>query len=248
MTAIITMAGLGSRFRAEGYEQPKYEIVVHGRPLFDWSLVSLRELIDQRHSFVFICLKANNSRAFVTERCAKLGIRSFDIIEIDQLTDGQATTVLAARSSAYATSGALAIFNIDTHLNPRAVSRARPFAVPSVLCFPGAGDAWSFARTGPDGYAVEVTEKVRVSEHASVGLYVFSDWAQYDRAYQDTYVQPRHPVTTKERYIAPMYNALISQKICVAVPTIGAEDVVPLGTPAEVRAFAARCGVGFPDY
>lgn len=246
MIAVITMAGLGSRFRDVGYQVPKYEIVVHDRPLFDWSLISLRELINQKCRFVFICLKENDSRKFVNERCLALGIENFDVVEIESITDGQATTVLAAKPFIQSDEG-VSIFNIDTHLNPSAVALSRPFHAPSILCFPGKGDAWSFARTDVSGRAVEVTEKVRVSDHASVGLYVFTSWSQYENAYRATYLSPKSALTIKERYIAPIYNALIDEGIRVEVPVIGANDVVPLGTPAEVRNFEAQAGVAFRD-
>ena len=42
MTIVITMAGLGSRFRKAGYEMPKYMIEDHGKTLFDWSMESLK--------------------------------------------------------------------------------------------------------------------------------------------------------------------------------------------------------------
>ena len=41
MTIIITMAGLGSRFRKAGYECPKYMIEAKGKTLFEWSMGSL---------------------------------------------------------------------------------------------------------------------------------------------------------------------------------------------------------------
>lgn len=41
MTIIITMAGLGSRFRRAGYNCPKYMIEAKGKTLFDWSMDSL---------------------------------------------------------------------------------------------------------------------------------------------------------------------------------------------------------------
>ena len=41
MTIIITMAGLGSRFRKAGYNCPKYMIEAKGKTLFDWSMDSL---------------------------------------------------------------------------------------------------------------------------------------------------------------------------------------------------------------
>lgn len=44
MNIVITMAGLGERFLKAGYKQPKYEIEVHGKTLFEWSLLSLAEL------------------------------------------------------------------------------------------------------------------------------------------------------------------------------------------------------------
>ena len=41
MDIIITMAGLGSRFRKVGYNCPKYMIEAKGKTLFDWSMDSL---------------------------------------------------------------------------------------------------------------------------------------------------------------------------------------------------------------
>lgn len=45
MTVIITMAGLGSRFRKIGYAVPKYMINAKGRTLFDWAMDSLVDTI-----------------------------------------------------------------------------------------------------------------------------------------------------------------------------------------------------------
>ena len=38
---VITMGGLGSRFREAGYTVPKYMIEAKGKTLFEWSLISL---------------------------------------------------------------------------------------------------------------------------------------------------------------------------------------------------------------
>ena len=38
MDIIITMAGLGSRFRKVGYNCPKYIIVAKGKSIFYWSI------------------------------------------------------------------------------------------------------------------------------------------------------------------------------------------------------------------
>ncbi len=41
MTIVITMAGSGTRFKNAGYSMPKYQITVHGKTLFEWSMESL---------------------------------------------------------------------------------------------------------------------------------------------------------------------------------------------------------------
>ncbi len=43
MKVIITMAGLGSRFKAIGIEKPKYQIVANGKSLYEWSMLSLED-------------------------------------------------------------------------------------------------------------------------------------------------------------------------------------------------------------
>ena len=42
MEIVITMAGLGSRFRKAGYNMPKFMIEAKGRTLFEWSMESLK--------------------------------------------------------------------------------------------------------------------------------------------------------------------------------------------------------------
>ena len=61
LNVVITMAGRGSRFLQAGYKVPKYEIVVSGKSLFDWSLLSLKNFINLDTRVIFVCLKANQS-------------------------------------------------------------------------------------------------------------------------------------------------------------------------------------------
>ena len=56
-----------------------------------------------------------------------------------------------------------------------------------IPCFPAPGDGWSFARLDDAGRVVELREKVRISDHATVGLYWFASAAQYCEIYRDYY-------------------------------------------------------------
>lgn len=244
----ITMAGLGTRFRKAGYDRPKYQIEARGRPLFDWSLLGLAAFAAAGWRFRFAALKGDQASGFIWERCAKLQLKVEHIVELDALTDGQATTALML------TDGApdglpVAIFNIDTFVRPGAISPAHiPAGVSGwIPCFPGPGEGWSFARTNDEGRVVEVREKQRVSPHATLGLYWFASVGLYRSAYQSHYADGRGE-EKGERYIAPIYNRLIADGLAVEIHHLALSDVGMLGTPEQVRDFADSPPAGARAY
>ena len=88
MTIVITMAGLGSRFRKVGYTVPKYMIEAHGKTLFEWSMESLEGFDCKNNRCIFIVRKEDDASGFITETCARLGIHDVKVVEIDYLTIG----------------------------------------------------------------------------------------------------------------------------------------------------------------
>ena len=247
-TIAITMAGLGSRFRKAGYTMPKYEIEVGGRFLFDWSMLGLQSFLEQGWTFLFAARREENPVPFLTERCAALGIRMGDVVELDGVTDGQATTALFLAEGADP-AAPFAVFNIDTFVAPKAM---RPELIPTdadgwVPCFPGPGEGWSFARADADGRILELREKVRISPHATAGFYHFRSAQLYRDTYRSFFVDGQGE-EKGERYIAPMYNRLIANGDYIALGQIELDDVGLLGTPEQVEAFAASPPVGARPY
>ncbi len=241
MNVIITMAGLGTRFRSAGYSTPKYQVTVGGRTLFSWSLESLRNFLCLDHHWVFVARQADNATDFIRSELKRLvGFRlSASIIELEDMTDGQATTVLRAEPALLDTRRPILVYNIDTFVNPECL---KPEAIRGdgwIPCFPGAGDAWSFVLVDNRGRATEVQEKVRISDHASIGLYWFSSYELYRHAYVGYYSDPAH-LERGERYVAPLYNQLIREGVEVYIHEIPVEAVFPLGTPADVASFISK--------
>ncbi|MFA6123466.1 MAG: glycosyltransferase family 2 protein [Sphingomonas sp.] len=236
-TLAITMAGLGSRFRSAGYACPKYRIDVLGRSLFDWSMLGLAAFRQAGWRFDFAMLATDDAQSFVRHRCTALGIQVGNIIELEGMTDGQATTALMLAQACDAVAP-FAVFNIDTFVDPRALTIGDlPKDVDGWLpCFPGPGDAWSFVRTDADGRAVEVREKKRISPYATVGLYWFSSAAMYTTTY-DRFFSNGLGVERNERYIAPMYNLMIEEGRNVTISHLTLDQVGMLGTPAQVENF-----------
>lgn len=230
------MGGVGRRFREAGYDVPKYRILARGASLFDWSIRSLQSFIDQGSPFVFVVQRADAARDFIAGRARALGLADFAIVEIDGLTDGQATTVLSAAPALASPAAPIAVFNIDTHVAPHAMAASAVRGDGWVPCFVAPGDKWSFARADAAGRILEMREKVRISENATLGLYYFSSFALYEDAYRRLYGGGARP-EAGERYIAPMYNVLIEEGRPVFMHAVAAEDVVALGTPEDLKSF-----------
>jgi hypothetical protein len=235
-TAIITMAGAGQRFRDAGYDCPKYEIQVAGRTLFSWALESLRSFIDAGWRFVFVSRAVDRAGPFIARETAMLGVRTHGLLELDAMTDGQATTALLAGPHVPSVDRPVLVYNIDTHVDPAALPADAVRGDGWIPCFPGEGSGWSFARTASDGRVEELREKVRISSHATIGLYWFSSFDLYRETYHRHYsLEGRSE--KGERYIAPMYNDVIRRGMPVYVHEVAQAAVIPLGTPAEVARF-----------
>jgi hypothetical protein len=234
-TVAITMAGLGSRFAKAGYTRPKYEIEALGLPLFDWSMLSLEAFRSRGWRFRFAARGAD-AEPFIRARCTARGIEDFEILRLEALTDGQATTALHLALAAPAEEP-FAIYNIDTFVRPNAMVPPNPWTCAGwVPCFPATGDGWSFARCDADGKVVELREKVRISNHATVGLYWFDSATRYIDAYRAYYFLPGRE-EKGERYVAPIYNQLIAEGRDVRIAELGLTDVGMLGTPEQVAGF-----------
>ncbi len=246
MNIVITMAGRGERFRQAGHDVPKYQVMARGEPLFCWALDSLRNFTARPDAHVIFLSRAEDAAVpFVCEQCGRLGIGRHDIVELSETTDGQATTVVAAETVIERPDQPLVIYNIDTHVDPQALNPSAILGHGWIPCFPGVGEGWSFVRLGPDGWAVEVREKQRVSPHATVGLYWFSSFTLYRNVYAAHYADPAN-LECGERYVAPLYNEMIRQGLQVGIHSIPITAVQPLGTPAEVAALEAGTPIRLP--
>ena len=239
-TLIVTMAGSGERFRQAGYQAPKYELEVRGRSLFDWSQSSLRRWFDAGARAVYLTRTQDQAATFIGARCQELGIDRFDVVEISEPTNGQATTALAASSVLGDQAAPVAIYNIDTHVEADHLDPRRVRGDGWIPCFPGDGSHWSFARVDGDDRVVEVREKVRISDQATVGFYWFSSFDLYRRAYDAYYQAGDH--RAGECYVAPLYEQLIAWDHDCFIERVPASAVIGLGTPAEAEAFERAGG------
>lgn len=232
---VITMAGLGSRFREAGYSVPKYMIEACGKTLFEWSMDSLSGYLDMVSQCIFIVRKEDQAATFIEAMCDKSGITRRKIIEIDYLTDGQATTAMLA-SDMWNPEHGLLIYNIDTYVEPGQMKYSDLKGDGFIPCFYGKGNHWSFVKLAENGKAVEVREKERISDYCTLGAYYFSSCALYETLYKEYYSQNEN-LEKGEKYVAPLYNYLISKGKSVYISVVEDKAVHVLGTPEELAQF-----------
>lgn len=235
MTVIITMAGLGSRFRKAGYQVPKYMIEAKGKTLFEWSMDSLLDYNPHVAKYIFVVRKEDDSFAFIREKCGLYGFENVEIVGIDYLTDGQATTCMLAMPYCEENIPVL-VYNIDTYVEPYGMKYADITGDGHIPCFHAEGDHWSFVRLNEKGKAVEVREKKRISDNCTLGAYYFSSAGLYRQLYEE-YYSDGSKVERNEKYIAPLYNYMIEKGMEVTISIVPEEKVHVLGTPEELQTF-----------
>ena len=233
---LITMAGLSRRFANAGYDKPKYMLNLAEKTVFDWSILSFKKYFNEQ-KFVFAIRDDNQTYDFIKKSIDNLAIKDFAIVIVAN-TEGQADTAYQALNNMQpAINQDLLIYNIDTF---------RPnFKYPDLTnscdgyleVFKGQGDSWSFALAGGgDDIVIKTAEKIRISDLCSTGLYYFKDYASFIKSYKNSLNYATSSLDGKERYIAPLYNFLISQGSLIKYHLIENKEVIFCGIPAEYEA------------
>lgn len=235
MTIVITMAGLGSRFAKAGYTVPKYMIEVHKKTLFDWSMESLKGYHKEDTEYIFIVRKEDKAQEFINTHCKMAGIVKTKVVEIDALTDGQATTAMLA-SPYWNKSSELMIYNIDTFVESYELKAEDIAGDGYIPCFHAEGEHWSFVKLDENQRAVAVREKERISDNCTLGAYYFKSCRLYEELYKEYYSDGTH-LEKGEKYVAPLYNFMIEKGMDVRISIIDFGKVHVLGTPEELEIF-----------
>lgn len=237
MEIVITMGGLGSRFRKAGYHMPKYMIQAKGRTLFEWSMISLEGFAQSAQRYIFIAMRdqTKDIRHFIDVSCQRLGIRNYETILIDYLTDGQASTAMLGKKYWEKEHGLL-IYNINTYVEAGQMNCFQIKGDGFIPCFLAEGDHWSFVKADGTGKAVEIREKQRISDHCTLGAYYFKTCGLYEKLYEEYYCNEENMVNG-EKYVAPLYNYLLEKGGEIYILDIPSEKVHVLGTPEELSIF-----------
>ncbi len=233
MNIVVPMAGRGARFSGQGYETPKPFIEIAGRPMFYWALKSLNQVPYSR--IIFVALQSHEHDYKVSKLIEESFPEPFELILLDDVTEGQLCTVLAARKW-IAVDDDLLIASADTYVvsnlgSEIALLSPDVHGLISVADMPG--DHWSFARTDESGRVVEVAEKIRISNHASTGLYYFSNGREFVEL-ADQIIADQEK-TRGEYYVIPVYQKYLQRHWQVKLSL--SFEMWDMGNPAALQIF-----------
>ena len=196
---------------------------------------SLRDYNPHVSKYIFVVRAEDHSEKFIREECKKFNIENVEIIEIDYMTDGQATTCMLAIP--YCTKDeSIMIYNIDTYVEPFEMKYADILGDGHIPCFHADGDHWSFVRLNDQKEVVEIREKVRISDNCTLGAYYFSSAELYKDLYEEFYADDSR-LEKNEKYIAPLYNLMLEKGLKVTISIVDFDKVHVLGTPEELQDF-----------
>lgn len=226
---IIPMAGLSSRFFKAGYDLPKYQLDLHGETVFSWAVSSFKKYFDT-DLFVFIYRDIFDTKNFIENEIIKLGIKEYKLVCLEQETLGQADTVYQGIEG-FSQDEEMFIFNIDSKLLKFQKPEWKDDCDAYLEVFSGEGEHWSFIEAGSDGLVKRTTEKERISDLCSNGLYYFKSLYEF-RSLVDLALRTKYLVNN-ELYIAPLYNLLIGRGQQVRYKLVDQNQILFCGTPQE---------------
>ena len=229
------MAGKSSRFFNAGYTKPKYMLPLGATSVFNEAIKSFKNYFSD-DKFLFIIRDEFNSYNYVKAKCKELLIENFEIVTINFDTRGQAETVSIGldKSQIKSLSDDIYIFNIDSiRLNFKKPQHKFLKNVEGYLeVFKGAGEHWSFVDPLNDQLVKKTTEKIRISNLCSNGLYYFKSI----KVFQKYYGLMSKNNEYKELFVAPIYNFILQNKKIVKYMITEKENTLFSGTPEEYEA------------
>jgi len=231
MNIVIPMAGAGSRFKSAGYLFPKPIIDVMGKPMISW----ITDSLNIEGNYIFLVRK-EHLKEFNIRSMLNLLIPGCTIVEVDELTEGAACTVLLAKEFIN-NEEQLVIANSDQYIewdsSDFMYQMQSKHIDGGLLTFDNTNIKWSYAKLDEDNFVSEVREKEVISRNATCGIYHFKKGSDFVK-YAEQMIKKNLRINN-EFYVAPVYNEAISDGKKFKIYDV--DSMEGLGTPEDLNLF-----------
>ena len=243
LNLVIPAAGLGSRFRAIGINTPKPLIPVLDFPMIGWVIANF-PLNDEDEIWI-ITRKEDQIPEQMKSTISKIK-NLIHFIEIDELTDGSATTLQFALDQIPGNEAVLSANSdqfISTDISEFIESVRNGNSDGQILTMTATDSKWSYIERDSNREVINVVEKVVVSDEATVGVY---GWKSAKIAKNSIAAMKKDGLRVNgEFYVAPSYTYLLKNGGKISTYSAGdvETDVHGLGTPEDLKLFLLNSNV-----
>ena len=224
MNIIIPLGGIGARFSNNGYTKPKPLIKVLGKEIIFWVLDSLNI---SKYDNVYIpyneFLDAYNFKEVVNSIYPNIKLTSIPP------TNGSSETIKLCIKH-FNIEGKIVLLDGDNWYEEDIISKVREFKTNLSVYFNSTSPEPLFSYLELEGdKIIDIKEKVKISDNANTGCYVFNDSNQVL-----TYIDKIEK--SGERYISDVISVMIKDGIEFSSHMISNYHV--LGTPQQIIEFS----------
>lgn len=230
---VIPMAGTGNRFRINGYKDIKPMIKIGKKRMIELVIDS----IGINGKFIFIVSSHNNQSNELIKLLNVITDKP-EIIEIDYLTDGPASSVLLAKEFINS-NDPLIVTNCDQILEwdsndfLKKITETNKDGI--VVTYNASTEKNSYVKLNDNGDAVLFAEKKVISEYSLNGIHFWKKG--YDYVTSAESMIHKNIRVNNEFYIAPTYNEMILDNKKIGVYHIDKNKHWPVGTPDDFKKY-----------
>ena len=238
MNIVIPMAGLGTRFKNEGFELPKPLIETNGKTLIEHSISTL----GVKGKYIFITRKYDKPEYnnLLSQKLKEIAPNSEEI-QLSEPTRGAVETVLFAKELINSEEE-LIITNCDqiTDWNISDFNEfiSNPNIDGVVVTYPSKNPKNSFAVVDK-GFVTKLVEKEPVSDTALIGVHYWKrgiDFVDSAEKLLNDFEETGRP----ECYISESYNYLIDSGLIIKNYHITENEYISLGTPYDLKIYEGK--------
>ena len=240
MNIIIPLGGKGERFAKEGYSDPKPLINVLNKPMIFWVLDNLNFHADDTVYIVYSAeLDQHNFSSIVHSKYPDIVC-----IPVSYQTSGAVETVAVGLKTVVQMSShkKCVLLDCDTFYTHDILTTARN-SVDSMVFYTKKENEkpiYSYIELNRDNCITRIQEKVKISQNANTGCYVFNDIQQLQRLCE--HVLNNNITFNGEPYTSCVISELIKESR-VQGHQLDDKCVFSLGTPSELAVFTKNATV-----
>ncbi len=234
MNIVIPLGGIGQRFKENGYIIPKPLIKVEGKEIIRWLLDNLK--FNSKDNIIIIYNKVLNDFNF--QEFINSYYPQIKLISLKKDTEGACDTISYAFSALNKHKNKKLLFlDGDTFYNEDILKKARLSSEDKIFYFKSLNKdpIYSYIKKNNKNIVLNIEEKVKISNYASVGAYFFQNTG--------IAIENIKKVLTKKSIIKEYYLSLVYKDLLFENKKVLCEEVKKfycLGTPELVQNFKSK--------